>query len=135
MKKAPLRMVRSSLRIAVSAAALGLLAGCADAGGDDDAFPEGLLPPETAAPTRGIVMGEFIAHISPRSGKIEFEPVKRASPSLKTQSIDSLNIVQDDNPNSGPPTTVELITNSVGSNGQCPPGYQSNTFCGNVTLR
>jgi hypothetical protein len=30
---------------------------------------------------------------------------------------------------------VELTTNSVGSNGECPAGYQTNTFCGNVTLR
>ena len=37
---------------------------------------------------------------------------------------------------SGPADTLELVNNgSPSTNAGCPVGFQSNTFCGNVTMR
>jgi hypothetical protein len=112
-----------------------LLAGCADAGGQDGGAPGALFPSEPPrAPEESSVVAEVIAHISPSKKTISFEPVPRATPGLGTQSIDELNLSQDNNPGDGLRTTVELVTNSVGFNADCPAPYQVNTFCGNVTL-
>jgi hypothetical protein len=133
MRKAQQRADRSPVMIFVGAIGLALLAGCSDAGGEDGS--PGALFPSEPPPPQGAVVAEIIAHLSPSRGTITFEPIERASPGLDTQSMDSLNLVQDDVPGSGLPTTVELITNSVGYNAECPAPYQTNTFCGNVTLQ
>lgn len=121
--------------LVTGALALGLAAGCAEAGSTD---------PGGSANLDGAVAGDFIAHVSPKSRTITFEKVGKApagktAPGFRAQdlngSADSLNIESDDVEGSGSTNTVELVTNSVGFDTDCPPGFQSKTFCGNVTLR
>lgn len=50
-------------------------------------------------------------------------------------SMDDITILNDGVPGSNPPNTVELVTNTIGYDSECPAPYQQNTFCGNVTLR
>lgn len=89
-------------------------------------------------PARGTaVVGEAVAHLSPRRGTITFTAPPRG-PGLAPASVDAVDVVQDGTPGSGPLGSVELVTNSVAdtfSGGSCPgaaPGAQA--FCGNVTL-
>ncbi|APR84921.1 bacillopeptidase F [Minicystis rosea] len=92
---------------------------------------------EPAAPSGRVHVGEFIAHVSPRRGTISFERVARTprGPGVTPQSLDEITLTQDNVPGSGPANTVELVTNSTGIDGECPAGFQTKTFCGNVTLR
>jgi hypothetical protein len=90
-----------------------------------------------APPARGTVVAQISAHASPRNRKLSFLPAA-GSPHLGTASIDSLPIVQDDTAGSGPASTVELVTNSVGDTlaGDTCPGVApgQGAFCANVTL-
>jgi hypothetical protein len=131
MRPSPTGNVRPSIAIPLAAIGLALITGCVDAGGSDGGPPAAPLEPP---PAEGAVIAEVIAHLRPSEGTISFEPVPPASPGLKAQSIEELNLAQDDNPGTGLRTTVELVTNSVGYNAECPAPYQVNTFCGNVTL-
>jgi hypothetical protein len=122
---------RSALACFLPLAALALgAAGCA--GADE--------PEAWEAPPGYAHLGEFVAHINPKAQSITFErlPSKVAdeAPGLGPQSIDEATITQDGVPNSGPADTLELVNNgSPGTNGSCPIGFQSNTFCGNITMR
>src|SRR4051794_32048985 len=97
-------------------------AGCADPG---DTAPGG---PEAAAPAGRVDLGEFVAHLSPRNRTLTFERITRAkgsgspgsTPHSTPQSVDEITIAQDDIAGSGTANTVELVTNSVGTNGECP---------------
>lgn len=128
--------IRSLTSVFLGAMLFALLAGCSDADEQDIAAPDALFPSEAppSGPERSSVVAEIIAHVSPSSKSITFEPVEFDAPGLKAQSIDELNLVQDDNPGDGLRTTVELVTNSVGYDADCPAPYQAGTFCGNVTL-
>lgn len=92
----------------------------------------------------------FVAKIRPRLGTMTFERVdargepilqepllqgKEGEPGIRAQDFTDLPIIADEVAGSGPAYSVELVTNSVGFNGSCPAGFQSNTFCGNVTFR
>lgn len=123
---------RVALALLVPVAALDT-ASCAEA----DSSP---AVPEPASSTGHADLGEFVAHVSPRNRTIRFERVshgnkKSRGAGVEAQSVDEITIAQDDIPGSGPANTVELVTNSVGTNGECPAGFQTKSFCGNVTLR
>jgi hypothetical protein len=115
----------------------GALAGCADAPWPregDDAVEK---PP---LPGSGTV-AEFVAHVQPSRGTITLsrrprsdEPARHGEPGSSPQSLTNLPLVQDGMPGSGPANTVELVTNTTGYDSQCPAGFQSNTWCANVTL-
>lgn len=93
---------------------------------------------DVSPPKEGQVVHEFIAHVSPRDRKVTITPVAPAraeQPGLSPQSIDDLTVTEDGVAGTGPVNTVELITNSVGVDSECPVGYQTATFCANVTLR
>lgn len=134
-----MRIPPFSSYVVLTAAALGaLVPGCA---GDTAESAPDTAPVVLPAPARGPILEEFIGHVSPKKGTITFERVKRAAsgPGFAPQDLsasgDSLTIDNDGVAGTGSTSTVELVTNSVGWNGQCPGGYQSNSFCGNVTLR
>jgi hypothetical protein len=100
------------------------------------------LDPVAAAPTpapsrAGTVSADFRAHLQPGAKTITFERLdgRSGAPGTRPQDLTDLTVTQDTVPGSGPANTVELVTNSVGYNGQCPTGFQTNSFCGNVTLR
>jgi len=122
--------------LAALALSTSALAGCAGAP-DESGEPGSLTPPEAPPPESSFVLAEFVAHARPKDGTLTIERIVRneAKLGLGAQSIDDLNIVQDDNPGSGPQNTVEMVTNSVGYNADCPVTPNNNTFCGNVTLR
>ena len=107
------------------------VAGCADVG---DPVP--VDEPE-AAPSGHVDLGEYVAHLSPKRGTISLERLQRKAtgPGLGTQSVDDINIVQNDIPGVGTANTVELVTNSTGTDSACPAGFQTKSFCGNVTMR
>ncbi len=124
---------------ALSLGVLALLPGCVG----EESAPVPLLQPDEGAgepaaplPAQSAIIGEFDAHLSPSRRAMTFTAVRRAAGGdLSAQSVDDLNVIQDLTPGSGPPGTVELVTNSVGFDSQCPTGYKSHSFCGNVTLR
>lgn len=89
-------------------------------------------PPAPAPPARGTVVGEVVARVEPLRRAITFERAP-GPPGLGPQSVDSVDVVQDGTPNSGPMDSVELVTNAVSD--ACPgvaPGTRA--FCGNVSL-
>ncbi|NUQ75625.1 MAG: hypothetical protein HUU21_18930 [Polyangiaceae bacterium] len=135
MKQSRAQKYRLSAPVSLGAGLLVLLAGCADAGGPDGPAPDALYPSEAPPLPEGTALvAEILARVSPSAKTITFEPIERDDPGLETQSIDELNLVQDETPGSGLRTTVELVTNSVGFDAECPAPYQAGTFCGNVTL-
>jgi hypothetical protein len=123
--------------IALSTVALAL-AGCAGESAPSQAAPPLAMRP---AGTPRAVIGSYVAHLRPKARTLTFERLDTApvlpagAPGPAPQNETSLQIVQDGVAGSGPADSVELVTNSVGTDAQCPSGYQSNSFCGNVTLR
>ena len=116
--------------------------GVGAASADPDSLVDPGAPVEAAPPEKGAVVADFIAHISPRDGSITFHRARRAAaagPGLPPQDLngdgDTLIVDEDGNEGSGSANTVELVTNSVGVDADCPAGYQTASFCGNVTLR
>jgi hypothetical protein len=124
--------------IALFAAASPLIA-CSVGAASVDPDPPAVQPPP--APAKGVIVGDFVAHLSPHDGSITFYRTRRAAakPGFHAQDLndpgDTLIIDNDGAEGSGSTNTVELVTNSVNFNGGCPAGYQANSFCGNVTLR
>ncbi len=108
-----------------------MAAGCADAG---DALPD--AEPD-AVPSGHVDLGEYVAHLSPKRGTLTLERIHRkaAGPGIGAQSIDEITVDQDGVPGIGTANTVELVTNSMGTDSACPTGYQTKSFCGNVTMR
>jgi hypothetical protein len=94
--------------IAVSSAAL---AGCAG--------PDPATGPDTAtfhAPPNSVVLGEFVAHNSPKNHTFTIERVGDGAaygPTLQPESLSSLTIINDGNPNGNPANTVQLDTVST----------------------
>lgn len=134
MKRSSSMTARSALLALPIAAALA--AGGCNSGSDSDE-PE----PAPKAP-EGNVIAEYVLKIRPREANpFVLQRVVRApkgangGPGISPQSWDTATLSQDDTPGTGPADTVELVTNSTGTNGSCPAPYQTNTFCGNVTLR
>jgi hypothetical protein len=122
--------------VVLSFGVLGALPGC---GGESTPVPlaqpsDSAGRPAPSLPMGSVVVGEYLAHFSPTERKMTFTAVHPTSAGRAAQSIDALNVVSDDIPNSGPQGTVELLTNSAGTNSDCPAGHQTQTFCGNVTL-
>jgi hypothetical protein len=122
------RITRSAIGLLASFA----LAGCA---GGETSVP---YEDDDVAPVRPTqVVHEFIAHMNAKARTLTFtrvQPSRASAPSLSPQSIDDLTVTEDGVAGSGPNNTVELITNSVGLDGECPAGFQTNTFCANVSL-
>ncbi len=115
---------------------LGILPGCVGEQTDSAPAIEPADAPSVPLPPKSVVLGEFIAHVRPSRRSITFEAATPAAgKGVSPQSIDELNVTQDGVTGSGPANTIELVTNTVGYNGQCPIGYQTSSFCGNVTLR
>ncbi|MEP7125668.1 MAG: hypothetical protein ABJE95_32360 [Byssovorax sp.] len=90
--------------------------------------------PEVPAPAQAAVLGEFIAHVSPKQGTITFARAPKAAGALQAEAFNELTVVDDGVAGSGSTNTVELITNSVGYDSDC-AGFPTKSFCGNVTLR
>jgi hypothetical protein len=110
----------------------GALAGCSDTQSE----AEGAAA-RVPAPPEGVVLREFIARVRPSRRSITIEQRGReaaGAPGLSPESLSDLDIVQDGVPGSGPANTVDLVTNSIGFDQECPAGFQSNTWCANVTL-
>lgn len=109
------------------------LAGCAGAGSAPDAI-------ESPLPEGARVLGEFVARVSPKDRTIAIRRAPQADragaggPGLSAQDLSDLDVVADGVPGSGPGSTVELVTNSVSFDDDCPPGFQTDTFCASVTL-
>ena len=115
---------------------LGILPGCVGEQTDSATMIEPADAPSVPLPPKSVVLGEFIAHVRPSRRSITFEAATPAAgKGVSPQSIDDLNVTQDGVAGSGPANTIELVTNTVGYNAQCPAGYQTASFCGNVTLR
>src|SRR5262249_10240491 len=92
------------------------LAGCAVSGPNDPEGTAAALPlPEGAG-----VVGEFMLRVSPREGKMDIRRIERRGPALTPESQSDVNIIGDGVAGSGPPNTVELVTNSIGYDGMCP---------------
>jgi hypothetical protein len=127
---------RASLALlgALTAASLGC-AGEAPCEGEAQCGGLAAIPP--APPPAGAITADFRAHFHPGTRTLTFERVDVLSgaPGAKPQDLTDLQITQDTIPGSGPANSVELVTNTVGYDTECPVGYQSKTFCGNVTLR
>jgi hypothetical protein len=90
-----------------------------------------------APPPQGFITADFRAHLQPGARKITFERVRdhAGEPGIGPQDVTDLTITQDTIAGSGPANSVELVTNTVGYDAACPSGFQSGTFCGNVTFR
>jgi hypothetical protein len=125
--------------LAILAGSLALLPACSGEGPQPE--PASVEDAPAPAPTAGVhVLGEIVAIIRPSLGTVTF--VRRdhgergpAGPGLDPQELTDLPVTQDGTPGSGPANSVEMVNNSLGYNGACPAGYQSNSFCANVTLR
>jgi hypothetical protein len=126
--------------VALAAVSASSLAGCA---GDDEPSPAASTPAPRPAGTPRTVVGSYVAHLRPKARSLTFERIASphtatattTAPGLSPQNESTIPIVQNGVPDSGPADTVELVTNSVGTDAECPTGYQTNSFCGNVTLR
>lgn len=124
----------SGLLGALAVAALGCVG---EAPCEGAAACDGLEAVAPTPPSAGVVTADFRAHLQPGAEKLFFERLgaRSSAPGVKPQDLTDLQITQDTIPGSGPANSLELVTNSVGFNAECPAGYQSNSFCGNVTFR
>jgi hypothetical protein len=129
-------MSKRALSVAMVAVALAGCTGEAPCAGE---ACTGLDPaiPAPAPPIDGHVSADFRAHLQPGKKTITFERItpRSAAPGAQPQDLTDLTVTQDTVPGSGPANSVELVTNTVGYDTQCPAGYQTKSFCGNVTLR
>jgi hypothetical protein len=94
--------------VAVIALSSGALAGCA--GPDPAPDPSGFH-----APAHSVVLGEYTAHASPKNHTFTITRIgdgAQYGPAIQAQSLTSLTIVNDGNPDSNPADTVELDTTS-----------------------
>jgi hypothetical protein len=64
---------------------------------------------------------------------LHLKPGVSSRPGFSPQSVDSLNVIQDNVPGSGPAGSVELNTTNVTYGAACPGGLAA-SFCGTVTL-
>ena len=121
-RRAPLGLI-----VLIAAGSLGCAAEADDAA----------IAPAPAPPREGIVTADFRAHLQPGSSQITFERLgaQVTAPGVRPQDVTDLTITQDTIAGSGPANSVELVTNTVGYDAACPTGFQSGTFCGNVTFR
>jgi hypothetical protein len=133
--KDPMKLPASRAAVVRALALLSVLAtaatGCADAG---DTLPVDEPDP---VPSGHVDLGEYVIHLSPKRGTVTLDRLRHraAGPGLGAQSVDAITVDQDDIPGVGPANTVELVTNSTGTDSACPVGYQAKSFCGNVTMR
>jgi hypothetical protein len=89
----------------------GALAGCSASDSPDvpEAAAQAPLP-------NSVMFGEFSAHVDKKARTMTIRQTKGGQaygPNLEPQSVDSLNIVQDGVPGSGPAQTVELVNIST----------------------
>lgn len=136
--KRALSLVDRRTPVVLLAAALAGCTGEAPCAGEACSGIDPIAAAPTPAPPRsGTLTADFRAHLQPGAKTITFERLdgRTGAPGTRPQDLTDLTVTQDTIPGSGPGNSVELVTNSVGYNGQCPTGFQSNSFCGNVTLR
>ncbi len=108
---------------------------CTDA--RPDALDDWVAPPGGEPPREidGRTVGEFIARFSPREGRAEIRRIDAGRANLlQPQSQVDLNATEDGVSGTNPPSTVELVTNSVAEDLDC-PSQTTGRFCGSVTLR
>lgn len=125
---------RSPLVFASAALLACLLPGCSD---EAPVAPLDFTDdPAVALPPNSVVLADFVMHVSPKNKTASIERLVRGEDGvLRPQSIDDLTLSQDGVEGSGPPNTVELVTNSYNAGaGNCPSGA-GGTWCANVTLR
>jgi hypothetical protein len=86
-------------------------------------------------------MAEFVAHVRPSKGTVTLTRLAqnarsgpRGEPGSTPESLTDIDVVQDGIPGSGPANTVDLVTNTIGYDTECPAGLQSHSWCANVTL-
>jgi hypothetical protein len=83
-------------------------------------------------------VANYTLHVKPQTNEIEIVGTKdiQTQPSLSQQVFTDVSLQQDGVPGSGPPNTVELVTNSVTNTfGIGPQGNCSyNSFCASITL-
>jgi hypothetical protein len=141
-----LRLVRTS---ALAALVIPALAGCAGADGKEPADEQVAKGSEAVT--------ELVLHVQPSAKRMKVyrvvsESVAAANPHLVKRlpgseplAMIDANLCQDGTAGSSDPTlcgltagtqTVELVTDdaSINTNSGCPSGYQTNSFCGDVTL-
>ncbi|MEP7124218.1 MAG: DUF6209 family protein [Byssovorax sp.] len=136
--KRSLSMVDRRTSVALLAVALAGCAGEAPCGGDACTGLDPVAAAPAPVPARaGSVTADFRAHLQPGAKAITFERIngRSGAPGVRPQDLTDLTVTQNGVAGSGPANSVELVTNTVGYNAECPAGYQTSSFCGNVTLR
>jgi hypothetical protein len=120
------------------AGVLGVAPGCADSEPFPDVEGPGATegPAPVALPKGGHVIDEYVLHVSPRSRTtklLHLAPGVSSRPGFKPQSVDAINVVQDNVAGSGPAGSIELNTTNVTFGATC-PGGKAASFCGTVVL-
>ncbi|MFO0761467.1 MAG: hypothetical protein U0359_33620 [Byssovorax sp.] len=131
MTTGPRSLLARGLGLIVLSAGLASLTACSGTSEPDDPFE---FPPGATA------LGRYVAILDPGARTFTIQradqPTAAEGPAYGSQSIDEATIEQDNVAGSGNASTVELVGNgSPGVDGACPPGFQSNSFCANVTMR
>ncbi len=101
---------------------------------DDPGVTDGPAP--VALPGGGHVVTEYVLQVRPRSRTtklLRLKPGVSSQPGFNPQSVDTINVVQDDVAGSGPAGSVELNTTNVTYGNACPGGLDA-SFCGTVAL-
>jgi hypothetical protein len=89
-----------------------------------------------ALPDGGHVINEYVLQVRPREHTtklVRLKPGVSSRPGFNPQSVDSINVIQDDAGGTGPAESVELNTTNVTYGATC-PGGQAASFCGTVVL-
>lgn len=136
---------------ALAIACAGSFTGCIGGGSESESAPEA---PPALIPTGSVAVGDYVLHIQPKLGRAILRRAKPAevakvakvgktaglpslpgAPGLSPQIFSDVNLEQDDEPNSGSPSSVELVTDqdSVFVNDVDNCG-SAQSFCADVTL-
>jgi hypothetical protein len=119
------------------AGAVSVVPGCADTAPFPETDGPGLTDPSpTALPDGAKVINEYVLQVRPgqRTAKLlHLKPGVSSRPGFTPQSVDDINVIQDNTPGSGPAGSVELVTNTVSFGTACPSNIAT-SFCANVTL-
>jgi hypothetical protein len=122
------------------AGAAAVLPGCSDSAPFPEVDAPGLTDRPSPAPDglgQGTaVMGEYVLHVSPRQRTSKLSRLKRkggAGPGLTPQSVDQLDLEEDNVAGSGPVNSVELVTTSVDYGFACPSSVED-SYCAHVEL-
>jgi hypothetical protein len=120
----------SPMRTLTRVSAAALLFACS---GSTNLETTGALADENAPPTDGRLLTQFVGHFHAATGRLTLEPASEITPAV--QALREIDVVQDGKTGSGPASTIELVTISVGIVDDDPacPGV-SRTLHGQVKL-